>query len=148
MSAHLGVLVADMTDARFREMIEDVQLTLFVVGGSVVDDASVAIVPKLSEKTLSLEHATDTLSAEAKTHILGTQANLWAEYLLTEGLVEYQALPRLSALAEVQWTQPERKDYEAFKQRLTRLTEFFEAYHYHYAKHLWPERQLPSRWRF
>ena len=100
------------------------------------------------EKVYSLEPAPDTLSAEAKTHILGTQANLWAEYLLTEGLVEYQALPRLSALAEVQWTQPERKDYEAFKQRLTRLTEFFEAYHYHYAKHLWPERQLPSRWRF
>ena len=69
------------------------------------------------EKVYTLEPAPDTLSVEAKAHILGTQANLWAEYLTTEGLVEYQALPRMSALAEVQWTQPERKDYDAFKER-------------------------------
>lgn len=100
------------------------------------------------EKVYSLEPAPETLSAEAKAHILGTQANLWAEYLLTEGLVEYQALPRMAALAEVQWTQPEHKDYEAFKRRLTRLTRLYELYKYHYAKHLWPGRQLPSRWQF
>ena len=100
------------------------------------------------EKVYSLEPAPDTLSVAAKQHILGAQANLWAEYLLTEGLVEYQALPRMSALAEVQWTQPELKDFEAFKQRLTKLTTFFERYNYKYAKHLWPERQLPSRWQF
>ena len=100
------------------------------------------------EKVYSLEPAPESFSADAKKHILGTQANIWSEYLLTEGLVEYQALPRMSALAEVQWTQPERKNYEAFKERLTRLTSLFELYQYHYAKHLWPERQLPSRWQF
>ena len=100
------------------------------------------------EKVYALEPAPDTLSVEAKAHILGTQANLWAEYLLTEGLVEYQALPRMSALAEVQWTQPERKNFEAFKKRLTRFTTLYELYHYQYAKHLWPDRQLPSRWQF
>jgi len=100
------------------------------------------------EKVYSLEPAPDTLSVEAKKHILGTQANLWSEYLLTEGLVEYQAIPRMSALSEVQWTQPEKKNYEAFKERLTRLTGLYELYHYQYAKHLWPERQLPSRWQF
>ena len=100
------------------------------------------------EKVYSLEPAPESFSAEAKKHILGTQANLWAEYLLTEGLVEYQALPRMSALSEVQWSQPELKNYEAFKERLTRFTSLFELYKYHYAKHLWPERQLPSRWQF
>ena len=100
------------------------------------------------EKVYSLEPAPDSLSVEARRHILGTQANLWSEYLTNEGLVEYQALPRMSALAEVQWTLPERKDYEQFKQRLTRFTALLERYRYHYAKHLWPERQLPSRWLF
>ena len=100
------------------------------------------------EKVYTLEPAPDSLSAEARRHILGTQANLWSEYLLTEGMVEYQALPRMAALAEVQWTQPERKNYEAFRQRLTRLTRLYELYHYQYAKHLWPDRQLPSRWQF
>ena len=100
------------------------------------------------EKVYSLDPAPDTLSVEARKHILGTQANIWTEYLFTEGMVEYQALPRMSALSEVQWTLPERKNYEAFKERLTRLTALYELYHYQYAKHLWPERQLPSRWQF
>ena len=100
------------------------------------------------EKVYSLDPAPDSLSVTAREHILGAQANLWAEYMTNEAMVEYQALPRMSALSEVQWTQPERKDYEAFKERLTRLTALFELYHYQYAKHLWPDRQLPSRWQF
>ena len=100
------------------------------------------------EKVYSLDPAPDSLSITAREHILGAQANLWTEYMTNEAMVEYQALPRMSALSEVQWTQPERKNYEAFKERLTRLTAFFELYHYQYAKHLWPDRQIPSRWQF
>ena len=100
------------------------------------------------EKVYSLDPAPDSLSVTAREHILGAQANLWAEYMTNEAMVEYQALPRMSALSEVQWTQPEHKDYEAFKERLTRLTALFELYHYQYAKHLWPDRQIPSRWQF
>ena len=100
------------------------------------------------EKVYDLNPVADSLSAEAQTHILGVQANLWTEYVTNEEMAEYQALPRMSALAEVQWTQPARKDYEAFLQRLTRLTQLFERQGYTYAKHLWPERQMPSRWQF
>ena len=100
------------------------------------------------EKVYSLDPAPDSLSVKAREHILGAQANLWTEYMTNEAMVEYQALPRMSALSEVQWTKPERKDYEAFKERLTRLTALFELYHYQYAKHLWPDRQMPSRWQF
>ena len=100
------------------------------------------------EKVYSLDPAPDSLSVAAREHILGAQANLWAEYMTNEAMVEYQALPRMSALSEVQWTQPDRKDYDAFKERLTRLTALFELYHYQYAKHLWPDRQMPSRWQF
>ena len=100
------------------------------------------------EKVYSLDPAPDSLSVEARSHILGTQANLWTEYMTNEQMVEYQALPRMSALAEVQWTQPGRKNYNAFLQRLTRFTNILEQYHYTYAKHLWPERQIPNRWQF
>ena len=100
------------------------------------------------EKVYALDPAPDSLSAEARRHILGTQANLWSEYMTNGQMVEYQALPRMSALAEVQWTLPEHKNYEAFTERLTRLTTLFEHYGYTYAKHLWPERQMPSRWQF
>lgn len=100
------------------------------------------------EKVYSLDPAPDSIPADARKHIIGGQANIWTEYLFTEGMVEYQALPRMSALAEVLWTMPEHKNYEAFKERLTDLTSLYELYHYQYAKHLWPERQLPSRWQF
>ena len=100
------------------------------------------------EKVYALDPAPDSLSVEARSHILGTQANLWTEYMTNEQMVEYQALPRMSALAEVQWTQPARKNYKAFLQRLTRFTALFEQYHYTYAKHLWPDRQIPNRWQF
>ena len=100
------------------------------------------------ERVYSLDPAPESLSVEARSHILGTQANLWAEYMTNEQMVEYQALPRMSALAEVQWTQPEHKDYKAFLLHLTRFTSLFERYHYTYAKHLWPDRQIPNRWQF
>ena len=100
------------------------------------------------EKVYNFDPAPDYLSEVAHSHILGVQANLWTEYMTSESMVEYQALPRMSALAEVQWTQPRRKDYNAFWLRLTRLTKLFDLYHYTYAKHLWPDRQIPNRWQF
>ena len=100
------------------------------------------------EKVYDLNPVLDSLSLEAKAHILGVQANLWTEYVTNEEMAEYQVLPRMSALAEVQWTLPARKDYDAFRQRLTRLTQLFERNGYVYAKHLWPERQIPNRWQF
>lgn len=100
------------------------------------------------EMVYSLNPVPDGLPAEARQHILGVQANLWSEYMTNEGVVEYQALPRLTALAEVQWTQPSRKNYDDFVIRLTRMTKLYEKYHYRYCKHLWPDRQMPSRWLF
>lgn len=47
------------------------------------------------------------LTPEQAKHILGVQANLWTEYILTDKHLEYMLLPRLAALSEVQWCQPE-----------------------------------------
>lgn len=45
-------------------------------------------------------------------------------------------LPRMAALAEVQWTQPEKKDYADFTQRLPRLIKFYQRDSMNYAKHI------------
>ena len=100
------------------------------------------------EKVYSLDPAPDSVSVEARSHILGVQANLWTEYITSGEMLEYQALPRMSALAEVQWTQPSRKDFDDFRVRLSRFTGLLDRYGYRYCKHLWPERQIPSRWQF
>lgn len=58
------------------------------------------------------------LTPEEQSYIIGTQANIWGEYIQTPEYFEYMAFPRLLAMAEVQWTQPERKDFGTFVRRL------------------------------
>ncbi len=58
------------------------------------------------------------LSQEQARHILGTQGQIWTEYIPNPKKAEYMAFPRLTALAEVAWTQNHRKDYIDFLERL------------------------------
>jgi hexosaminidase len=60
----------------------------------------------------------DLDEAEAKL-IIGTQANVWTEYISTPEHVEYMVLPRMFALAEVAWSPRDGKDWDTFKQRIT-----------------------------
>lgn len=60
----------------------------------------------------------DVLTSEEKNYIIGTQANIWGEYIQTPEYFEYMAFPRLLAMSEVQWTQPERKNLDSFLRRL------------------------------
>lgn len=96
------------------------------------------------EKVYSFEPLPDTISEEAKKHILGVQANLWTEYILYPNQAEYQMMPRMAALSEVQWASG-KKDYQAFLKRLDRLVNLYDAYNLTYARHLWPDR-IVSPW--
>lgn len=89
------------------------------------------------ENVYHFEPVPSVLNAEQKKHIIGLQANLWVEYIPTFKHVEYMVLPRMAALCEVQWTMPEKKNYEDF---LTRLPHLFAVYNlegYNFAKHLY-----------
>lgn len=70
------------------------------------------------EKVYSYDPTPETLTDEQKKFILGAQANLWTEYVRTNKWLEYMLLPRLLALAEVDWTPLEKKNYEDFEKRL------------------------------
>lgn len=56
-------------------------------------------------------------SSEGAARVLGTQTQLWTEYLASPRAVEYAAFPRSSAHAEIAWTGPERNE-AAFAVRL------------------------------
>ena len=64
-------------------------------------------------------------TAKAK-HILGCQAQLWTEYMKTWDKVEYQAFPRIAALAEVAWTETKNKNYENFTTRLKPMIQRYQ----------------------
>ncbi|MBQ3539687.1 MAG: family 20 glycosylhydrolase [Bacteroidaceae bacterium] len=88
------------------------------------------------EKVYSFEPIPSELTAEQAKHIIGVQANLWTEYVPTYKHVEYMELPRMAALCEVQWTMPEKKNYEDFKQRLLPMVDLYDIKQYNYAKHI------------
>lgn len=88
------------------------------------------------EKVYSLEPVPASLNGEQKKHILGAQANLWTEYIGCTERIEFQILPRMAALAEVQWTLPEKKDFKDFSTRLPRLMEFYQRDGLNYAKYV------------
>ena len=72
------------------------------------------------------------LPADKRHHVLGVQANLWTEYITCEPQIQYQVLPRMAALAELQWLQPQDKDYADFKARLPRLIDIYKHYGWTY----------------
>lgn len=87
------------------------------------------------EKVYSL-NPTESLTEEQAKHILGVQANLWTEYISSTEYVEYMVLPRMAALAEVQWTQPKRKSYNNFISRITNLLALYQRNGLNYCKHI------------
>ena len=72
------------------------------------------------------------LSADERNHIIGAQANVWTEYITCEPQIQYQVLPRMAALAELQWLQPELKNYDDFRDRLMHLMEIYRLYGWTY----------------
>lgn len=87
-------------------------------------------------KVYSYEPLPASLTPEQQKHILGCQANVWCEYMPEERIRQYQILPRLAALSEVQWTMPERKNYKDFLKRLPKMLSIYDRYGYNYAKHI------------
>jgi hexosaminidase len=69
-------------------------------------------------RVYEFEPLPDILTPEQARHILGTQANLWTEYMPTTYQVEYMAYPRALALAEVVWTAKEYRNFDDFHRRL------------------------------
>ena len=89
------------------------------------------------QRVYSYEPMPEELTAEEARHIIGVQANIWTEYMPTFKHMQYMALPRVAALSEVQWTQPQLKDYTDFTNRLIGLTHLYDRLGYNYAKHLY-----------
>jgi len=76
-------------------------------------------------KLYTFEPVPAKLDRSTRQHVLGVQGQLWTEYMHDWDKVEYMAFPRVAALAELGWTQPELKDYESFRKR---LAPFLERY--------------------
>lgn len=88
------------------------------------------------EKVYSFDPVPENLTPEEAKHIIGTQANLWTEYIPNFRQVEYMVLPRMDALSEIQWVEPGQKNYEDFLSRMPKMFDIYDIYGYNYARHL------------
>ena len=74
------------------------------------------------------------LSAEAAKHILGGQANLWAEYIPNIKHAEYMTFPRLAAMAEVLWSPKETRNWNDFSNRIELFMKRYDQMGINYSK--------------
>jgi hexosaminidase len=79
------------------------------------------------EKVYEYEPIPAELSGEEGAHVLGGQGNLWTEYMPTFKQVQYMALPRAAALAEVFWSPKGERDPGEFRRRLGCLLERYQS---------------------
>ena len=70
-------------------------------------------------------------------HILGGQGNVWTEYIQTPEHAEYMAVPRMTALSEVLWSDKEDQNWESFQLRLQDQLRRFDQMNINYSKGSW-----------
>ena len=64
------------------------------------------------------------LSEEERQNIIGAEACIWTEWVADSTKLEWEMLPRIAALAELQWGS--EKDLDAFLPRLQRMTRLYD----------------------
>jgi hexosaminidase len=69
------------------------------------------------EKVYQFDPYPATLSNDARSYILGGQANLWSEYVPDLDAIEFKMYPRALAMSQVLWCK-EKPSYESFEKTL------------------------------
>lgn len=81
--------------------------------------------------TLAAVYAYDPMPvgipADRAAHVLGAQANVWSEFLVTPAEVEHKMFPRAAALAEITWSPKAARDWTGFLPRVRRQSDRWTA---------------------
>lgn len=85
-------------------------------------------------KVYQFDPVVEGMTAEQEKHVLGGQANLWAEYIPTTQQSEYMIFPRLAAMSEAVWSPKESKDWTDFSSRVKDLFKRYDVMGVNYAK--------------
>lgn len=86
------------------------------------------------KKVYSYEPVPGELTKEQSKFILGAQGNVWTEYIPAPEHAEYMAVPRMIALAEVDWTPKNLKNWNDFRTRLEPEFRRMDLLHVNYCK--------------
>ena len=79
------------------------------------------------------------LGTEFHKYIIGSQGNVWTEYIRYPKKLEYMIFPRVTALSEVFWSPQDRRTYNDFTRRLVTQFKRYDLWGMNYSKaHLDP----------
>lgn len=96
------------------------------------------------EKVYSYDPVPAGLNDSLAKYIMGAQGNVWTEYILDEKHVEYMALPRMSALAEVLWSPKEKRDQSNFQDRLIEHFDLLDIWNVNYSHSVYQVQMKPT----
>lgn len=85
------------------------------------------------DKVYQYEPVFKQLEPEYHHNILGIETPLWTEFVPNRARLDWQIFPRLLAVAETAWLQPEKKDLTNFHQRLPAFLKQLDAKNVGYA---------------
>jgi hexosaminidase len=86
------------------------------------------------KKVYNYDPVPKSLKKDQHKYILGAQGNLWTEYIPTPEHAEYMAVPRMIALAEVDWTPKNLKNWNDFVARMRPEFVRLDFLHVNYCK--------------
>lgn len=84
------------------------------------------------ERVYNFEPVSDVLTSEKQKNIIGAQGCIWTEWTKDSVKMEWQMMPRIAALSELQWTNPAKKNLDSFLKRLRHQLDIYRLYGYHY----------------
>lgn len=84
------------------------------------------------ERVYLFDPVPDGATPEQAKNIVGAQACIWTEWTKDSVKMEWQMMPRIAALAEIQWSKPENKNIQDFLKRLKHQLEMYKVYGYNY----------------
>ncbi len=89
------------------------------------------------KKVYEYEPIPEELTKEEAKYVLGTQVNLWTEYIPTREKLHYMAFPRLCAIAEVAWSPKDVRNFDKFIPRIAAHIERLQLMGINSANHLY-----------
>ncbi|MBM3435071.1 MAG: beta-N-acetylhexosaminidase, partial [Bacteroidetes bacterium] len=95
------------------------------------------------KKVYSFEPVPEGLSDDLVKYILGAQGNIWTEFIKTPEHAEYMAIPRMTALAEVVWSEKGQRNWDDFRERLNTQFRRFDAMKVIYSGGSWKAEIIP-----
>ena len=72
------------------------------------------------------------LTDSEKANVIGAEGCIWTEWVPDTKKLEWELLPRLAALAEVQWTNQDQREFGSFAERLLHMHDIYRKMNLNY----------------